>query len=199
MRDRESKNRRLRELAREASERLDMVLREGESTRTVERLIGVSGRESPEHRPERGGSLSGRSGNGVVRDAGRGRVRAARALVSHVSPGMAMALSNLLKHMGLATTVASSPEDLEGDPSSRNWDIVLVQGSPMPWPGMKLIAATLRRWAGSEVPLVLLTRPGERLIPEAAGLSVSRTIEWPFQEEKVRRAISDLLRSGRPS
>lgn len=210
----ESRARRLREIAQEASNRLDSVLIDGQSARRARKPTGAvdGGGESSGASDNHLGSKgidAGRGGDQALRGdpaaARRGRLGRSRpadsrtgpatsALVSHVSPGLARMVANLLRHMGLAVSVASTIEELDRDCHSRKWDLVFLQGASMPYPCERLVKATLERCAGPGVKLVLLKRPGEELIPALADIGVSASIEWPFEQERVRCEVSDLMR-----
>ncbi len=222
-------NRKLRELAREASVRLDSIFHEGKGPETAEgskaaerravakstqaagpagkRDAGVRDRRSAAspRASERGAGESGigpsvaaegepRRGEGVSGSpAGPGSAKSPRILVSHVSPGVAGTLANILKSEGMSVQVVSSPEGLDSSEADFKWDVIFVQGSPMPYPGIKLISTTLRRCADSGTPLVLLTSPGEAPLHEAAEFNVLGSLEWPFDRRKVQRILADLV------
>jgi hypothetical protein len=170
-------NRKLRELAREASVRLDSIFPEGNGPETAE------GSKVAERRAEAKSPQA----------AGPGRTKPPRVLVSHVSPGAAGTLANILKSKGMSVQVVSSPEELDSGEADFKWDVIFIQGSPMPYPGIKLISTTLRRCADSGTPLVLLTAPGEAPLREAAEFNVLGSLEWPFDQRKVQRVLAGLL------
>jgi len=180
---------RLQELAAEASERLERVFEaSAEPSREAKAL--VSGPRGEAGRPPAGG-VPGSAGEGEEpRIAGE---EAGRALVAHVSPGVAWTLANVLKSLRFRTTVVCAPEDLASDSAQRRWDIVFLQGTPMPFPGPKLIAATLLQWARTGAPLVLLRRPDEAPMPGGAGVDAADQLSWPFERKDVHRVVSRLL------
>lgn len=187
--------RRLKELAKEASRHLDEVLPGGEA---APELVG-EGRTS-HTAAESGGRVGGRSavreagadasaGDGTARDeSGR-----ARALVAHVSPGVAGVLATVLKHMGLNTQVATTPAEVESAMSSGRWDLVFVQGTPQPYPGKRVMLSVISRSGDSTSPVFLLGRRGESLAAEAAGSGALGIVEWPFDPAKVRRTLQEVL------
>lgn len=170
-------NRKLRELAREASVRLDSIFPEGKGPETAE------GSKAAERRAAAKSTQA----------AGLGSAKSPRVLVSHVSPGVAGTLANILKSEGMSVQVVSSPEGLDSSEADFKWDVIFIQGSPMPYPGIKLISTTLRRCADSGTPLVLLTSPGEAPLHEAAEFNVLGSLEWPFDRRKVQRILADLV------
>jgi hypothetical protein len=207
--------RRLRELAVEATKHLDEVLPglekaeaagndaggpKEKQTRTP--AAGAHGRS-----PRRGRAPAKRSGasptgrvvneSGVSSAAGEASGSKAgspaKALVAHISPGAARILANLLKHIGLEAQVVDCGSEVKSVLGSEKWDIVFAQGTPMPYPGRRISLAALSHCAELGTPVVLLSRRGENLVPEAAGGSAVGLLEWPFSAEKVIRALSEAI------
>lgn len=151
---------------------------------------GIGTSAAREREPRRGAGVRGSP-------AGSGRAKSQRVLVSHVSPGVAGTLANLLKGRGISVEVVSSPEELDSGEADFKWDVIFIQGSPMPYPGIKLISTTLMRCADSGTPLVLLTAPGAAPLREAAEFNVLGSLEWPFDYRKVQQILADLLDGAR--
>jgi hypothetical protein len=205
--------RRLRELAVEATKHLDEVLPEGAGEAGSAKGApasskGDSGSVKAASASSKGDSGSakaasaspkGRSGPAKAASASaRGdsrpaAVHTARALVAHVSPGACRILANLLNHIGLEAKVADAGSNLRETLESEEWDIVFAQGTSMPYPGRRISLAALSHCSGLGTPVILLSRRGESLIPEAAGGNAVGLLEWPFSAEKVLRALTEAI------
>lgn len=212
------RSKRLSEIAKEASERLDRVLGGDDGPRAVEETADATGRSPAGARRRPGGEASGGPGvekraasshSGADRRADR-RPGAARnvetetpmssgeddrrlVLVCHSSPGIARMFANLLRDMDFVPIVVSTVEELDSSVPSASPEIVFLQGSPSPYPSMSLVNATLARYAGAEVPIVLLKWRDAPLIRTAGDVNFAKVLEWPFEPGKVRRELSTLM------
>lgn len=171
-------DRSLKELAREASRHLDEVF-PGGVVENPSHSDGVSER-------------SAKSGNREDLTPAAG-TKHSKALVAHVSPGVARILANILNHMGLDAQVADATADIGPKLGSDQWDIVFAQGTAMPYPGRKISLAALNHCTERGTPVVLLSRRGERLIAEAAGSTAAGLLEWPFSAEKVAKVLAEAI------
>jgi hypothetical protein len=193
--------RRLRELAVEATRHLDEVLTDaagaGAAAATKKSAVaepGAPGRSSKKGRASSKTSPGVRAASSIAKGSYAPAGGApAKALVALVSPGAARVLAKILTHIGLEAEVADGSSDVKSVLASRNWDIVFAQGTPMPYPGQKISRAALNHCSETGTPFVLLSRRGERLVPEAAGGNAIGLLEWPFSAEKVLRALSEAI------
>lgn len=185
---------------------------------------GVKSREAPSLRVSRpagvaGGSAVSAAGSekaerGAVgtlettRGSGRTPLRMAgeeagrpSALVAHVSFGMARLLANILNQMGFHTSIATSPEEIDLHLDGRDWDLLFVQGTSTPYPGKKLASIVLSRCTGSRPYVVLISRRGDSLLPEAGRARAVGVIQWPFSPTTVSKTLAEILpitKRGRP-
>jgi hypothetical protein len=141
-----------------------------------------------------GGALEMVRGLGRAPVAGAGEgVGKPRALVVHVSFGMATLLANILNRMGFHTRVATGLKEIESLLDGRDWDLLCVQGTSTPYPGKKLASAVLSRCTGSRPRIVLISRPGDSLLPEAGAAGAVGLIQWPFLLETIRKTLAEVL------
>jgi len=96
--------------------------------------------------------------------------------------------------MGLATSIVSTPEQIDDGPERNKWDIVFLQGSPMPYPCKNLVKKTLERCVSDGMPVVLvMDKGGDATAPPPARTSALGSLEWPFEPARVRKEIGALI------
>jgi hypothetical protein len=110
-----------------------------------------------------------------------------------------MVLANILNHLGMQTTVVTSPNEVGASLDKGPWDILFVQGTSKPYPGKELASLVSGRCTRSNPNVVLLTRSGDTLLSDAGNWSVVGLLQWPFSPEKVRKTLGEMLPKGKPT
>jgi hypothetical protein len=193
---------RLRRLAAEASRHLDEALPGGEAASVVEKLVGsgtveASGERPAASRPTEEHAVVTATDEEPANQGDSGTGKPA-ALVVHVSKGMAKILANLLNHMGFRADVASNSEEFDSSFLRGHRDILFVQGSSFPYPGRSLAARVANCYSQSGPPVVLLARPGDALLPEAARWEAVGLLRWPFSPNDVGETLAEVLATVNP-